>query len=67
MVSVEDILKKKFIYPDDTMYKLVPLMHLFSWKCWHCGVLAVAKTKLGVERRLMAHIRKEHPKEGGFA
>jgi hypothetical protein len=60
VVSVDKLLKKKFIKSDDPDYPFVPLMAVWSQKCPYCEGFAVAKSRIGVMSRLDAHKRREH-------
>jgi len=61
LTSVEAILKKKFIYPGDPDYGYLPLMALWKQKCPFCDCYAVSSSRIGVQARLKAHIRRDHP------
>jgi len=60
-MKVEDILKKKILYPDkDLEYSAVPIMACNYWDCNFCKARIVAKNRSGVIQRMKAHCRKEH-------
>lgn len=58
MTSATDLLKRKFIYPDDPDYPLVPLMAVWHMDCHKCGARAVSSSQIGVQSRLYAHLRR---------
>jgi len=58
MVSAEDLLKRKFIKPEDPDYGLVPMMAVWHYDCPYCDIRCVSSSQIGVMSRQRAHVRK---------